>query len=345
MHLDTMPLAPHMTTGALSRTSTEKPLVTAIATCYNHAPFVIESLDSIRHQTYSPIQLIITDDHSTDDSDALITEWIDRHHVFCTYLRHRTNKGLCRTLNEALAIANGKYVALLATDDLWVSDKLEHQVGLMEQLPENVGVLYSNALAIDEGGATLGYIEQHTATWPVEGDIFAQLTDRNCIPPMTTLVRRSCYETVGSYDERLCFEDWDMWLRIAQRYHFAFSPKVYAKRRIVSTSMSSTLLKSESPMMLRTSFRLNEKLSRSDRLPFARASLIRQRLVWYAERMYQLGHQGRTLHLFKAFLADRRRRTLVMGVCSALGMSYSQFCQILNRMASVKRALYAGHSH
>ena len=40
---------------------------------------------------------------------------------------------------------------------------------------------------------------------------------------MTTLIRASCYNTVGLYDDRLCFEDWDMWLRIAQHYHFAYS--------------------------------------------------------------------------------------------------------------------------
>jgi glycosyltransferase involved in cell wall biosynthesis len=323
--------------------------VTVIATCYNHSAFVIESLESIRHQTYSPIQLIITDDHSTDDSDALITEWITRHHVFSTYIRHRTNKGLCRSLNDGLAVAKGKYVALLATDDLWVSDKLEHQVGLMERLPEKVGVLYSDAMQIDEAGTLLPqrFIEAHRTGPPAEGDIFSHLVERNFIPAMAALIRRSCYDTVGRYDERLCFEDWDMWLRIAQHYHFAFSPTVSAKRRIVSSSMTNTVLQSESREMLKTYFRLTAKLMKSDRLSLAQTSLITRRLVWFAERMYQRQHSGRTFYLFKAFLADRRSLTLIMGLCSALGVSYPQFQNIRSSMDSIRRRIYgrASDSH
>jgi len=318
-----------------------KPVITVIAICYNHARFVVESLESIRTQTYRPIQLIITDDASTDRSDALIQDWVARHQIVCTYLRHRTNKGLCKTLNEALSYANGKYIALLATDDLWVADKLEHQVRLMEALPEKVGVLYSDAIQIDEAGTLLPerFIEAHTADPPGEGDIFSRLVDRNFIPAMTTLIRTSCYKTVGRYDQRLCFEDWDMWLRIAQHYHFAFSPEIFAKRRVVSASMTNTLLHSGSREMLKTYFRLNAKLMKSDRLPFAQIALITQRLMCLAERMYQRHYRWRTTHIFRAFFADRRRRTLVMGLCSALGMSYPQFCQLLDWIASVRRTL------
>jgi len=316
-----------------------KPVVTVIATCYNHAGFVRESLESIRTQTYRPIQLIITDDASTDDSDALIQDWIARHQIVCTYLRHRTNEGLCKTLNEALAHATGKYVAFLATDDVWMADKLEHQVGLMEQLPEKTGVLYSDAVQIDETGAILPqrFIEAHTAASPAEGDLFSRLVDRNFIPAMTTLIRTSCYETVGRYDERLCFEDWDMWLRIARHYDFAFSPTLSAKRRVVSTSMTNTLLHSDAPKALKTYFRINAKILTSDRLGFAHTSLVIQRLTVLAERMYQHRYRWRTVYLFRAFLADRRPRTLVMGLCSSLGLSHPRFCRLFDWVALLKR--------
>jgi glycosyltransferase involved in cell wall biosynthesis len=319
-----------------------KPLVTVIACCYNHSAFVVESLESIRQQTYSHVQLIVTDDASTDDSDAVITNWISRYRMPCTYLRHRTNKGICKTLNEGLSHASGKYIAILATDDLWMPDKIEHQVGLMEKLPEKVGVLYSDAIQINEAGAILPqyFIEAHTADPPAEGNIFSRLAVGNFIPAMTTLIRTSCYESVGRYDEQLCFEDWDMWLRIAQRYHFAFSPKVSAKRRVVSTSMTSTVLHTQSREVLNTYFRLNAKLIQSSRLTSIQTSLIIQRLVLLAERMYQHQYRGRTVHLFRAFLADRRRRTLVMGCCSALGLSYPQFRHLFDRMASVRDTLY-----
>ena len=56
----------------------------------------------------------------------------------------------------------GKYIALLATDDLWIMDKLAHQIEVMEALPEKVGVLYSNAMQIDEAGAEIGLVEEQT---------------------------------------------------------------------------------------------------------------------------------------------------------------------------------------
>ena len=59
----------------------------------------------------------------------------------------------------------------------------------------------------------------------------------NFIPAMTTLIRRECFDRVGVYDENLFYEDWDMWLRISQSYEFAYSEKVAAKYRLVSTSM------------------------------------------------------------------------------------------------------------
>ena len=332
------------TRDSFGRAAGVRPLVTVIATCYNHSAFVLESLESVRHQTYSPVQLIIMDDYSTDGSDGLIRDWIRRYRVSCTYLRNRRNRGICQTLNRALGHATGKYIAILATDDVWMAGKLEHQVTLMEDLPEKVGVLYSDALQIDEAGTLLPrrFIECHRTGSPPQGDLFPLLVDRNFIPAMTTLIRRSCYRTVGCYDEHLCFEDWDMWLRIAQHYDFAFSPDVFTKRRVVSTSMTSTVLDREAPEALAAYFRVNAKLMKSGRLGSALTAMVTQRLVILAERMYQRGCPWRTTYVLRAFLAERRRRTLIMALCALVGMSYGQFCRIFDWLASARRGLLRG---
>ena len=72
-----------------------------------------------------------------------------------------------------------------------------------------------------------------------EGLIYEDLLEANFIPAMTVLARRECYETAGPYDETLVYEDWDMWLRLAKRYEFAFSPHVGASYRVVTGSLSS----------------------------------------------------------------------------------------------------------
>src|SRR5262245_27753084 len=128
------------------------PLVTVIALCYNHERFAVECLDSIRNQSYPGIQLIIIDDCSRDRSADIIEDWIRRHRMECTFLRHEANVGICKSINEGVRIAHGKYVAVVATDDVWLPNKVASQVEILEAGPGNIGVLHGDALAIDEHG-------------------------------------------------------------------------------------------------------------------------------------------------------------------------------------------------
>ncbi len=214
------------------------PLVTAICPCYNHARFVEESLDSIRNQTYKNIELVIVDDCSRDDSVAVIHAWIERHNFKCTFIKHTVNQGVCKTLNDALAHAHGEYIAPTSADDVWLPDKIATQVAIMEAQHEKVGVVYSDAYQMDENGKLLTemVIEQQRRFEKMpEGDIHEILWEGNFLPAI--LVRKSCYDKVGPYDETLFFDDWDMWLRISKHYHFIFSPAASTKYRIVATSM------------------------------------------------------------------------------------------------------------
>ena len=110
----------------------------------------------------------------------------------------------------------------------------------MEGLPAKVGVIYSDALQIDESGKCLPekFIEAHRPFESIpQGNLHHILWQDNFIPAMTTLIRRDCCERVGWYDESLFYEDWDMWLRLSKYYDFVYSPEISAKYRLVSTSM------------------------------------------------------------------------------------------------------------
>ena len=112
---------------------------------------------------------------------------------------------------------------------------------MMEQLPAKVGVIYSDAIQMNEQGRILpGKFSEdgrtrNFKTMP-EGDVHLAFWQDNFIAPMTTLIKRECFDRVGIYDESLFAEDWDMWLRISRHYDFVFSPEISAKYRIVSTS-------------------------------------------------------------------------------------------------------------
>jgi glycosyltransferase involved in cell wall biosynthesis len=217
------------------------PLVSAIMLCYNQARFAVECLEGIKVQNYPNLELIINDDASTDNSVEVIEQWLAQNpSVSHKLIKSEKNQGLCRSLNRAISVVRGKYVSGVAADDVWLPGKLLTQVQLMEHLPLRVGVVYSNALRIDENGNLLPqrFIESNGQVDPVpEGDIQEVLWRGNFIPAMATLVRRECYDKVGLFDETLFYEDWDMWLRLASCFEFAYSNHVSAKYRLVSTSM------------------------------------------------------------------------------------------------------------
>lgn len=217
------------------------PLVTTIVVCYNQSRFVVETLESVKAQTYKNTQLVIIDDCSSDDSVAIIDRWLQKNDIQCTFIRHQKNQGVCKSLNDALAAATGKYISMIAADDVWLPDKIERQVAIMESQPDNVGVLYSDAFQTDENGHPLPdmFITAHRKMPEMpQGQILNTLLEGNFIPGMTALIRRSCYDEVGLYDENLPWEDWDMWMRIARHYSFLYSPTPSAKYRVHEKSFS-----------------------------------------------------------------------------------------------------------
>ena len=313
------------------------PLVIAFVGCYNHSRFVEQCLDSVKHQTYPNVQVIIFDDCSKDNSVAVIDTWLKKHRLDWQFIPHKRNIGICASLNEVLRLARGKYISMVAADDVWLPDKTARQVEIMERLPEDVGVVYSDAFQIDENGATLPqmFVEAHREfVVPPEGFLFDVLLEGNFIPAMTTLIRRECFTKVGTYDEDLCFEDWDMWMRISRTFRFVYDTIPAAKYRIVlssaSRAMSGAMWRSAKLLRVKYFFRgwLNAEQRRRwlNAVQERNAALDLDGTVW---RSYQLG-----LHIplrWKITLLRHNcsAKTICLIVCSICGISFERFQQIL----------------
>jgi glycosyltransferase involved in cell wall biosynthesis len=234
---------------------TGDPLVSMIVLSYNQSRFVLETLESVRAQTYKATQLIIVDDCSSDSSVATIDRWLNESAIDCTFIRHRENQGICKSLNDALAVATGKYISAVASDDVWLPNKIAQQVEMMESQPDHVGIVYSDAFQMDENGHPLAdmFIAAHrTLPEMPQGQILNILLEGNFIPAMTTLIRRSCYDKVGLYDENLPWEDWDMWMRLARHYSFIYSPTPSARYRYHKNSLTH----SDPRRMIKDSFKI-----------------------------------------------------------------------------------------
>ncbi|MBR2907062.1 MAG: glycosyltransferase family 2 protein [Clostridia bacterium] len=109
-----------------------KDLVSIIMPTYNCGAFIAETIRSVQAQTYSQWEIVIVDDCSTDDTKAVVDEFMkddDRIKYHC--LEENSGAAVART--HAMALAEGEYMAFLDSDDLWMPDKLEKQLAFMQE--------------------------------------------------------------------------------------------------------------------------------------------------------------------------------------------------------------------
>jgi len=189
------------------------PIVSVIIPTYNRTMLVRDAVRSVLGQTFSDFELIVIDDGSTDGTDRMMGEFDDQR---LHYLKQE-NRGRSAARNRALALARGRYIAFLDSDDLYLKDKLEKQVALMDLRPD-IDMIYTSAICVDEAGRPL---EQQIYTAEVEGDIYRQVAffQPVTITLPTVMLRREVLDAVGHFDERMDrFEDTDLWRRVAKRF-------------------------------------------------------------------------------------------------------------------------------
>jgi glycosyltransferase involved in cell wall biosynthesis len=312
------------------------PLVTVAVICYNHAQFVIEALESIKVQAYQNLHLLVLDDCSEDDSASIIRHWLNRNYPDAVFVEHKVNVGVCRTVNDALTHAKGKYLRFLAADDRWIPNTLAQQIEIMEAVPEDVGVLYSDALLINERGDPLPgtFIELHrTFAEMPEGWIFDTLTRGNFIPAMTAVIRLRCVEVVGAVDEGLITEDWDMWLRISRHFKFKYLPGPTAYYRMLQTSMTRTrhddIVDSERRMFvkcLRRGWLTGEKKQEAIDAEY-----------WEACRAYLLGLPDRTQEAASTFRHRMSVKHALLLSFVLVGLPYQRFDATVMLLSKMKR--------
>lgn len=108
----------------------EQGLVSIIMPSWNTENYIAESIQSVIDQTYKNWELIIVDDCSTDNTDEVVRAFNDQR---IKYLKNEKNSGAALTRNRALKEARGEWIAFLDSDDLWVPEKLEHQINFMKK--------------------------------------------------------------------------------------------------------------------------------------------------------------------------------------------------------------------
>lgn len=219
-----------------------KPLVSVICLCYNHGKYVEQAIESVLDQTYDPVEMIVIDDASTDNSQAII-EKLSKTHGFQAYF-NQTNLGNCTSFNLGFHMSKGKYLIDLAADDLLLPDRVRIGVEELEQKDASWGVHFCDVEMLDEMGKSLGtHFKRDKVGNLVEqvpsGDMYLHLVERYLISAPSMMMSRKVLEDLNGYDEDLSYEDFDFWIRSSRNYKYCFTDQLLVKKLVLKKSLSS----------------------------------------------------------------------------------------------------------
>lgn len=228
-----------------------EPLVSIGVVTYHSAKTIVETLDSIAAQTYRRIELIVSDDCSSDDTVGVCQKWIASHKdrfVNVQMLTTKENTGTSANCNRAVVAGRGDYYITIAGDDRFLPDGVELLVSYMRQHPDAT-VLFSRPLYFGGSEADRARIDKafnyDFFTWSLEQQWHQLIFERNCIPAVGVMFSREKMHTLGlEYDERITLmEDWPMWINLLRKgvcFHYLNASVVeYRVDSGVSTGMLS----------------------------------------------------------------------------------------------------------
>lgn len=225
------------------------PLVTIICLCYNQGEYVLQSLFSVINQNYPVIELIIVDDCSTDNSKALIEKWLVDFPTV-QFIANETNLGSTKSFNKALKEAEGEFIIDLAADDVLLPNCVTSQINAFKNTTyKNLGIVYGNVELITESGAFDSYYfpvdnAEKVITKRITGNIYAAvLSGGDSICSVSSMVKKSVFDHLYGYDERLAYEDLDFWIRSSRIYDFDFIDEILLQKRIVKNSLGTDFFK------------------------------------------------------------------------------------------------------
>lgn len=205
-------------------------LVSIITPSYNAEKYLSETIDSVLSQSYKNWEMIIVDDVSFDKTVSIIEDYVQRDNRI-KLIKLKENGGAAVARNTAIEAAKGRYIAFLDSDDKWLSDKLERQIGFMQE--HDVALSYSAYQKIDENGNAVGQVGVPDK---VSYNDLLKVCSIGCLTVMYDV------EKLGKVYMPLIRkrQDLGLWLRILKIIPYAYaSPGILAQYRVRSDSISA----------------------------------------------------------------------------------------------------------
>lgn len=208
------------------------PLVSVLMKSFNHKSFISEAIESVLRQDFEDLELIIVDDASTDKSRSLIQDYA-KGDARIRMIFHEQNSGITTVVNDGINAAEGKFIAQIDSDDVWVSDKTRKQLAVLEQ-NENL-IVWSEGEVVDQRGCPLGktFSELVKSTSKAKsGALFQTLMAGNYVFGSSLMYKKANLDGLR-YDDRLLYNnDYKFLLELARKYEFYYIAEPLAKYRV-----------------------------------------------------------------------------------------------------------------
>ncbi len=212
----------------------QPPLVSVVMPVFNAERFLSEAIRSIFNQTFRDLELIVVDDGSDDDGPSILAR-LSKAEPRMRVVR-QAHRGLAAALNTGCGLAKGAYLARMDADDVAVANRIEIQVGRLQADP-SLGVLGAAVVVVDQWGKRL-----YSMRYPISDAEIKRVLETDCpFAHPVVIMRREAFERTGGYREGAfeAAEDYDLWLRIAERWRMANLPQELLQYRWHSTQVST----------------------------------------------------------------------------------------------------------
>ena len=200
--------------------------VSVIIPVYNGAKFIENAIDSVLGQTNQNFEIIIIDDGSIDNTPNILKNYGDKIKYYT-----QENQGQACAINKGLEMSECEYIAYLDSDDMYYPEKLEEQLKYFHD-HSDVGLVYSDRCHIDSSAKIISLVQSRK----LDHFLFLQ---ENRLCRSSVMHRRKCLGEVGVFDNCISGgDDWDMWIRISEKYTFGYINKPLIKYRIHENNIS-----------------------------------------------------------------------------------------------------------
>ena len=197
--------------------------ISVIIPAYNSGLFLAEAIESVLTQQNVDVEAIVVNDGSTDNTLEIASGFGERIEVIT-----QKNSGVAASRNIGAARAKGEYLAFLDADDIWLPDKLALQI---QKIQSGFPVVYSNRYNFGQIG-DLPLIQSDIMELP-EGNIWKLLLSGNMITTSSIVIKKEIFEEFDGFNSELpSCEDWDLWLRCAEKYPIGCCPEPLVKYRV-----------------------------------------------------------------------------------------------------------------